>query len=252
MSLIGRDLTGPLPLSRRAEVACMEGCVRFAVLKIRDALGGETLELTGQADSLTIEDHTFLVQAVLDRPLHVMRYLELPKREVPTPEQVLDAALKVRSFDAETKSRLRRVRDLFPVVEAGKAQLPRTFLDEMERLSAEVTGKPVGEKLSIIARAREAQANDYLLATGLEIGEQILRDGADSIYAADFPAAELLENPTFDTVEDIAAIDVITGSIGAGVGALAGGVGAVPAGAVAAGAGSLGAGIAAIVIAVFR
>jgi hypothetical protein len=211
------------------------------------------LELTGQSDSLTIRDHTLLVQAVLDRPLHVMQYLELPKGEAPSPQQVLDAALKVRSFDAETNSRLRRVHELFPVVEAGKAQLPEAFLYEMERLSAEITGKPVDEKLSIIARAREAQVDDDLLTTGLDVGEQILRDGAESIYGAEFPAAELLENAAFDTtLQDIAAIDVITGSIGAGVGALVGGIGAIPGGAVAAGAGSIGAGIAAIVISVVR
>ena len=52
----------------------------------------------------TVADHTKLVAAILARPLHVIKYLDIPKGQPPTTVQVLDAALQVRSFDAATKA----------------------------------------------------------------------------------------------------------------------------------------------------
>ena len=51
----------------------------------------------------TPADHTTVVRAVLEHPLHVIKHLDVGRGQVPTTLQVLDAALQVRSFDAEVK-----------------------------------------------------------------------------------------------------------------------------------------------------
>lgn len=205
-----------------------------------------------QTAQFTIADHTLLVQAVLERPLHVIHYLAWVPGSPPTDVQVLDAALKVRSFDDATKTRLRVVRELLPGIEQAKEDLPREFLDAIDQLQDQITERPLEEKLSILAKAREGRADDDLLTIAADAAQKILRDGAKTIYAPDFPPLELLESKQRFGVQDVAAVDVIGGSIGAAGGFAVGGpAGAAAGAAVGAGATSAGAGIVAIAQAVF-
>jgi hypothetical protein len=202
------------------------------------------MEQSKQLTSLTISDHTLLVQVVLGGAIHVIKHLSTPRGSSPSTEEIFDAALQVRVFDEATKTRLQLVREQLPALEAGKEKLPAEFLTAMSKLQAEITGKPLEEKISIIAATPVVERSDDLFATGLSAAEQILRDGATTIYAPDFPPNELFESSEFGWKQEMASIDAIGGAIGGGVGLLAGGPAGIPAGAATGAAGaSIGYGI---------
>jgi hypothetical protein len=144
----------------------------------------------------TAADHTKLVRAVLEHPLHVIKYLNVPNGQSPTPLQVVDAALKVRSFDAATKARLQDARASYVLFEEEQAKDSAAFTEHRERVRAALEGKSIAEMIAAI---------DYLLAqglddrwtAGLEFAKAILVDGAESIYSPDFSAYELMETATF-------------------------------------------------------
>jgi hypothetical protein len=192
------------------------------------------------ARSLEVADHTALVQAVIDRPLHVLRYLNLVEGVPPTPAEVLEAASKVTSFDSKTRTRIKLVRDVYPILEAGSAQLPQPSLRAVERLQAALIGKPIEQKIVVIAQMRQECDSDGGLAAALGYAEEILLDGAETIYAPENPIYELLDGSEFSTIGDLAATDAV-GAAGGGlagfllsggtipgamIGALAGGGGA--------------------------
>jgi len=197
-----------------------------------------------QRYSLTITDHTLVMQAVVDRILLVVHYLDVPAETPPTPAQVIDAALKVRSFDADTRQILQQIQELLPVIEAGKEQLPRDFIDEMTALQGRLTGLPVTQKLSVLDESRQEYHDAGIFAAGIDCATQILQTGADSIYSADSSLMELMDisAATHSALGDIAAIDAIGGAIGGGAGFLLGGPpGVVVGGAAGGGGASLGA-----------
>lgn len=141
----------------------------------------------------TVAEHTKLVQAVLERPLHVIKYLDVPKGQVPTTLQVLDAALQVRSFDAATKARLQEARTGYLQLEEHAGSAPLT--ERRERVHAALEGKSVTE---MIAALDDMLAQEDLHDTsggGIKLAREILVDGADSIYFPDSSVTELLDGP---------------------------------------------------------
>lgn len=207
-----------------------------------------------QGYSLKITDHTLIMRAIVDRILLVVQYLDVPKGTVPTPIQTIEAALRVRSFDAHTRQLLQQVHDLLPVIEAGKENLPRDFTTEMTALQGRLIGLPVTEQLSVLDQARQAYDDTGIFAAGIDSATQILRAGADTLYSADSPLMELMEvtATTHSALGDIAATDAIGGTLGGGAGLLVGGPAGIPIGATAGGASaSAGAITAAVAVAIF-
>jgi predicted transcriptional regulator len=193
--------------------------------------------------SLKAADHTYVMKAVIDRPLNVIHYLTTPKGAAPTPEQVLEAALKVRAFDERTKSILREVADLHPKLKAVEAQIPPSTLTALNGIIDKMKGESVDKVLAMLAKER---AQDSDLAPTIEATEQILRDGAATIYSPDYAPAEYLNDPNTDASSaavGIVAADgagaVVGGAGGAILGATAGGVGALPGAAIGAAGGAV-------------
>jgi hypothetical protein len=148
-------------------------------------------------EPFTAADHTKLVKVVLEHPLHVIKYLDVPSGQSPSPLEVIDAALKVKSFDTATKARLHAAREAYLLFEEERAKDSAAFNEHRERMRAALEGKSIAEMITAI---------DYLLAqeghgdgrsAGLEVAKAILVDGADSIYSPDFSAYELMEPTTF-------------------------------------------------------
>jgi hypothetical protein len=205
-------------------------------------------------NGLTIADHTLLMEALADRIFLVARNVDAPEETEITPIHAIDAALKVRSFDAAMQRRLQRVRELLPVIEEGMEQLPAGFVESMTSLQDELSGPPVERKLALLEQRRKDADDGGVLATALDSASEVLRDGADRLYAPDSALEELMSvtTSTESSLGDIAAIDAIGGAIGGGVGLLAAGVGA-PVGAAAGAAGaSAGAITAAVIVHILR
>jgi hypothetical protein len=146
----------------------------------------------------TASDHTRLMKAVLEHPLHVIKYLSVPSGQSPSRLEVIDAALKVESFDAATKARLEAAREAYLLFEEEQAKDPATFTEHRDRMRAALEGKSIAEMITAIdyMLAQEGHG-DNRWSAGLEFAKAILVDGADSIYSPDFPAYELMETATF-------------------------------------------------------
>jgi hypothetical protein len=141
----------------------------------------------------TAADHTKLVRAVLEHPLHVIKYLDVPRGQSPTTLQVIDAALQVRSFDSGTKARLQESRAAYLRFEEEQAQDSASFTERRDRVHAALEGKSIPEMIAAVDDLLKQEHLDDRSARGLELAKEILVDGADSIYSPDFSAWELLE-----------------------------------------------------------
>jgi hypothetical protein len=144
----------------------------------------------------TAADHTKLVRAVLERPLHVIKYLNVPDGQSPTTLQVIDAALKVKSFDASTKARLQDARAGYIRFEAERANDSASFTQHLQRVHAALDGKSIADMIAALDVLMAQDLLDDGSKAGLELAKAILVDGADSIYSPDFSAYELFETTT--------------------------------------------------------
>jgi hypothetical protein len=138
----------------------------------------------------TVTDHTELVKAVLERPLHIIKYLDVPEGQAPTTMQVLDAALQVRSFDAATKARLEAARASYLLFEEHAKEA--AFTERGKRVHDALEGKSVPEMIATLDDLL-AREDSHHTSAGIRLARDILVDGADSIYSPDSPEAELLE-----------------------------------------------------------
>jgi hypothetical protein len=141
----------------------------------------------------TAADHTKLMRAVLERPLHVMKYLDVPRGESPTNMQVIDAALKVKSFDSATRARLQAARAAGLRFEEEQADDVAGYTARRDRVEAALEGKTTPEMIAAIDDLLAQEQLDERSAAGLQLAKEILVDGADSVYSPDFPAWELLD-----------------------------------------------------------
>jgi hypothetical protein len=139
----------------------------------------------------TVADHTKLVEAILARPLHVIKYLDIPKGQPPTTLQVLDAALQVRSFDTATKARLQEARAGYLEFEEQAGN--KVLTERRGRVHAALEGKSVPEMIAALDHllAEEGLHDDS--TAGIKLAREILVDGADSIYSPDSAGAELMD-----------------------------------------------------------
>jgi hypothetical protein len=160
------------------------------------------------AEPFTAADHTKLVKAVLEHPLHVIKYLNVPSGQSPSTLEVIDAALKVKSFDAATKARLKAAREGYRRLEAERAQDPTFFTEWVEMVRAALDQPSIAGMIAAIDRLLLQKGLDNRSIAGLEFAKAILVDGADSIYSSDFSAYELMETVTFTGAQQVAQVDV--------------------------------------------
>jgi hypothetical protein len=189
----------------------------------------------------TAADHTKLMKAVLQRPLHVIRYLNTPSGQSPTTLEVIDAALEVRSFDADTKARLRDARASYLRFQEERAKDSAAFTQHLEGVHAALDGKSISDMIAALDDLLAQEHLDHRSTAGLEFAKAILMDGADSIYSPDFSVYELLETTTSAGAQQEAQVDADFAAAGGGG----------PSGGAAAGAGSIGAAISVIYDAFF-
>jgi hypothetical protein len=146
------------------------------------------------AASFTAADHTRIVRAVLEHPLHVIKQLHIRPGQAPTAVEVLDAALQVRSFDADLKLLLTSARAACVQVTDALARADRPPDLEIAGFRAALEAGPVTEMISRLdALGREHDLDE---ASSRVIGQarEILIDGAGTIYAPTYPPNELLES----------------------------------------------------------
>lgn len=153
---------------------------------------------------------------------------------------MVDAALKVRSFDAQTKTRLQAARVAYLRFEDDRSARSASFIEHLERVHAALDGKSVADMITALDHLLEQDLDEGATA-GLEVAKAVLVDGATSIYSPDFSFTELLESATDTGVQEVAQVDA---ECAAAAGGGSGG-GAV------AGAGSIGAAIAVVYHAFF-
>jgi hypothetical protein len=141
----------------------------------------------------TAADHTKLLSAVLERPLHILKYLNVPPGEYPTNLQLIDAALQVKCFDAGTKARLQAAREGYLRFEEERAKDSAGYKERRARTDAALEGKTIPEMIAAVDDLR-TQEPDQRYAMGLKLAKEILEDGADTIYSPDFHAWELIDD----------------------------------------------------------
>src|SRR6266540_3801371 len=142
----------------------------------------------------TAADHTKLVRAVLERPLHVIKYLNVPRGQSPTTMQLIDAALQVKSFDSGTKARLQEARTACLRFEEEQARDSAAYTERGDRLQAALEGKSIPEMIAAVDDLLAQEQLDDRSRGGLTLAKAILEDGADSIYSLDFPVWELVDD----------------------------------------------------------
>jgi hypothetical protein len=148
--------------------------------------------------TFTAADHTKLVNAVLEHPLHGIKYLNVPSGQSPTPLEVADAALKVRSFDAATKERLKAARAAYLQLQTEGVLESETFREGVRKVNDALKDtESIPDMIAALDHLLAEEGIDDHFAAGLKVSKEILTDGADSIYSPDFSAYELMETPTF-------------------------------------------------------
>lgn len=107
---------------------------------------------------------------------------------------MLDAASKVATFDAETRTRLRKMRALYPDLAIGKRLLPSDFFEPIRELEEALDGKSIEETISIVTQTAAEENGSVPLATVYDLSARLLADAAGGIYAPDALEAELLKS----------------------------------------------------------
>jgi hypothetical protein len=192
------------------------------------------------------KDHTNIVKIVLENPLHVTRLLDSKKfileRKRPSPEEILQALLKMEKVDPRTKRKIRKVISFYPKLVKAQAELDADQKASIARVVSKIDrAKNAGQIIKILQRTEQADefAQDEVLRLGIDFSIMMLRDGSKSIYVPEFHrrsyAAQRDAEDRAASVGKEDAKGAVAGAVGgAAAGAVAGGVGAGP-GAVAGG-----------------
>jgi hypothetical protein len=192
---------------------------------------------SGTFAPLSVPDHTLIVRAVMEHAFEVIRYLPdryKSKTDRPTGKEVLQAALRVNRIDDTVKARIRAVLEVLPKLEAAEAGASESFKQAVDDIRRQLTSKPVEKQRDLLRDERlRSTHRESGLAAGMEIAAQMLEDGEDSIYSADFGFYELLQEGqessiARDALSDIGSADTIGATVGGAIGTFAGGVGAGP------------------------
>ena len=165
----------------------------------------------------TPADHTALVAAVLEHPLHVIKYLEVPPDQTPTTLQVLDAALRVKSFDSDTKWRLRAARNAHVTIEEARRTTTQESSTQLERIRSAVSHGSVTEMIAALEEILHDTTLEVDERTTIENAQAILIDGAGTIYSPTYPPNELLESSSDAPTPSVAQADATALAEGTGV-----------------------------------
>lgn len=201
-------------------------------------------ELVNRA-SLTVEDHTRIVEAAQQNVFRIIRHLKvkelLIEGEQPSENAVFEALLKVGSIDAYTRERIRVVHELQQALTATETPevadaVQRTRRMVTEHVNGAQTVTALIDSLKTL-RNDMLQARDQDVGTGVSMAVNILEHGLPTIYspANDFNRQfwikddkDLAGGPVsvrfIDDVVDIAGWDAAGAAGGAVGGAVAGSV----------------------------
>lgn len=210
---------------------------------------------------LSIEDHTRIIEAVMENSFHLLRGLDLRKYvkdgQKPSGEEVLQAMLNVDTVDDYRKARIRDVLDVQSILEGVRRDesVSREMDDRTDEISRAVASEEtITEKIERVKDLRRSgdlqrgssddevlgrdEANEMIDRTA-ELTIEMLRDGQKSIYwpGHEFYSTVQGEGSTTPTekrriVSDTANADTKGLAAGAAggcaAGSVAGGVGCAP------------------------
>ncbi|MBE1551834.1 hypothetical protein GGC64_005921 [Mycobacterium sp. OAS707] len=180
------------------------------------------MTVTTAKSEITAAEHTKVMQAFMQYPLHVVHYLATPKGQAPTEREVLEAALQVRAFDDEVRDVVQRALDMLPAITAQKDNVSGEVREALDQLEEDIQNKSLDDVIKVVqaTRARVPQ-----LADNLAFVEEMYQDGADTIYSPLYPPAEFLypRHFAFDATSFLLGVglaDGLGGAIAGGGGAL--------------------------------
>jgi hypothetical protein len=152
--------------------------------------------------SFTPHDHTLLIQALLSRPLHVFKYLDVSPGDTPTAKQLVDAALRVEAFDTATKRRLEAAKAAGEWFEETRAANGELFDGRQQRVRAALDGRSVPEMIVALDGLLDDSGLEDDSAAGIALARDILIDGAGTIYSPFDPSTEIIADlPAVAAVE---------------------------------------------------
>jgi hypothetical protein len=204
---------------------------------------------TKPRDILTVEDHTLIVRAVMERPFEVIQYMNKKDRTAnPSPTAVLEAALQVDQIDSYTKDRISIALDILPRLDEARENAPADLQRSLDEFQGRLARGSIDEQIDMLRSLKTDYRDHDGLTQGVEFAAQMLEDGRSSIYSPDFPFYRMLREgkrgrATRAAVDDIKNADTIGAAIGGGIGVFVGGVGAGPGAAATGGGASAGAAI---------
>lgn len=189
---------------------------------------------SGGLHTLTVQDHTLIMDAVMAHPLEVFR--NLPKRYKsraggsPSATEMLEAALQVEQIDDYTKSRMQIVLEVLPQFEEAQASAPVSVKRSLDDLRDQLAGKSIEEQRRLFRDSGlRSRYRDDGIAEGMEIAARMLEDGAASIYSLNHRFYELLQSgqgpssahaAARDALSDIGSADTVGATAGGAAGAL--------------------------------
>ena len=191
--------------------------------------------------TLTVEDHTLVVRAIMEHPFEVIQYMDKKDRtSKPSPIAVLQAALRVQQIDSYTKERIRMALDILPRLEEARKNAPADLQRSLDDLQKRLARRSIQEQISTLRSLTTNYRDQDGLREGMDFAARMLEDGQSSIYSPEFPYYRMLEEGqrgARSVKEDIKDADTLGAVAGGGVGVFVGGIGAGP-GAAAGGAGA--------------
>lgn len=145
---------------------------------------------TAAPGPLTVQDHTRIMQAVMDYPVQVIRLLPAQyksrTRHRPSGSDVLQAALQVDEIDDYVKDRIRAVLDILPAIEESQAGLPEYLKKEVDDLRQQLANRSIEDKKRVLRDpGLRSKYRHNGLVEGMDLANQMLEDGQDSIYSPD-------------------------------------------------------------------
>jgi len=181
------------------------------------------------SESLTVHDHTLIVDTILSNPWPVLKELDLREylleNTYPSKTEILEAALRVERIDDYTKKRIAMVLEEFVKIQG--VEIPEAETLAVNEIVKQLEkSNTVWEAIGILENIKASyRYADYEgLSIGIDVSIGILQSGSKSIYSPEHPFYSFCS-----TVRDMAKADVAGGISGAVAGAIVGaGPGAAP------------------------
>src|SRR3712207_2258560 len=98
--------------------------------------GNTAMAVFREPPRLSVENHTRIVEAVMENPMLVIQKLDakslISRGERPSSAQVLEAMLKMRTVEEHTKHQIRKVLEILPALEEARHWMPRSTQRAMQ------------------------------------------------------------------------------------------------------------------------